>query len=327
MAWVALLLCAGLGTRLRPLTTQLPKPLVPLGDRPLVDHAVSQLRAAGVRRFELNAFHLAEQVQAYATRAAAKGGEFVCTVEAELRGTAGGIRGMSHGRASAIVWNGDIYAPDLKVAELLSHADEATPLLVVSRPVEGSGTLGVCANGRVVRLRGQRFGDERAGADYVGVAVLPRSFTSTLPERGCLVADGLIPWLAQGKRVNTYEYDGHWSDGGTLEQYLKQNLEWLRRQPCSNVSDAARTGTPASYVGPSAQCGPQVTLRSTVVGDAANVSGVGELSGCVVWPGAVAHAPLRDAVVLSDGAVVRPSLPGRHLYVGPDTSRTSDRES
>ncbi len=303
-----MLLCAGLGTRLRPLTTQVPKPLVPVGDRPLVDHAVGQLRVAGVRHFELNAFHLAAHIQEYATRAAADGECFTCTVETELRGTAGGITGMYRGQAYVIVWNGDIYAPDLNVADLLSHADEAAPLLVVSRFANGGaagsgGTLGLGPNETVVRLRGQHFGEERSEANYVGIAVLPRAFVETLPGWGCVVADGLIPWLAGGKRVNTYEYIGHWSDGGTIEHYLAQNLEWLRRQP--NAAE--------SYAGPHSACGPQVTLSLTVLGDGVKVSGAGELRRCVVWPGAAVEAPLRDAVVLSDGVIVRSPLPSQAL--------------
>ncbi len=307
-----MLLCAGLGTRLRPLTTQVPKPLVPVGDRPLVDHAVGQLRVAGVRHFELNAFHLAEHVQAYASRTAVEGECFTCTVETELLGTAGGITGMYRGQASVIVWNGDIYAPDLNVADLLAHADEVAPLLVVSRFANGGGagsggTLGLGANETVVRLRGQQFGEQHSEANYVGVAVLPRGFVETLPRRGCLVADGLIPWLAGGKRVNTYEYNGHWSDGGTIEHYLAQNLEWLRRQP--NAAD--------SYAGPNSHCGSQVTLSLTVLGDGARVSGAGELRGCVVWPGATVDAPLRDAVVLSDGVIARCPSPYRTPSLAP----------
>ena len=58
-------MCAGLGTRLRPLTTLVPKPLVPVGDKPLVEHAIAVLYAAGARDVALNAFYLPEQVSRF----------------------------------------------------------------------------------------------------------------------------------------------------------------------------------------------------------------------------------------------------------------------
>lgn len=290
MNWVALLLCAGLGSRLRPMTTKLPKPLCPLGDRPLVGHAVDQLRASGIRQFAFNAFHLAERVEAYVAALARDGERVTCVVETELLGTAGGVRGLYAGQDCALVWNGDIYAPDLDVGALCALASEKGPTLVVARARAAPGTVGLNEAEHVVRLRERSFGDERSHADYIGIAVLPRRFIETLPARGCLVADGLIPWLAAGKPVFSFVYQGHWSDGGTLDQYLEQNLEWLRRQDLPH----------RAYLGPDVSRSARVEVEESVVGQGAQLGGQGVVRRCVVLPGGRAKAPLENAIVFGD---------------------------
>lgn len=279
------MLCAGLGTRLRPLTSRLAKPLVPVGDRPLVQHAMEQLRAGDVRHFGLNAFHLSDQVRAFAAGLAWADAHVECTVESELLGTAGGIRAMYAGQDRVIVWNGDIYAPDLDVAALLDEADPNAPVLCVSPNPGGTGTVGLGASGSVVRLREAPFGREQSAADYVGIAVLPRVFLRELPKQGCLVGDGLLPWLASGKPVHSFAYRGHWSDGGTVAEYLRQNLHWLENYHGG-----------VSFVAAGASVSSSVTLSGCVIGAGANVVGAGVLEQCVVWPGAVASAPAARAV-------------------------------
>src|SRR4051812_19508502 len=109
----AIILCAGFGTRLRPLTDELPKPLVPVGDRSILEHALGTLHGAGVRELVINVHHLAEQF----TRTLVEAAPSVrVIVESEIRGTAGGVAGARAHLSSApvLVWNGDILvAPPL----------------------------------------------------------------------------------------------------------------------------------------------------------------------------------------------------------------------
>src|SRR5580693_8036978 len=104
-----MVLAAGLGTRLRPLTDQRAKPLVPVGDRAALAHVLDRLRAAGVPHAVVNAHHHADQVSAFV-----RGGSWDVRVseERELLGTAGGV---AHARAllgggDLLLWNGDILA-------------------------------------------------------------------------------------------------------------------------------------------------------------------------------------------------------------------------
>ncbi|WP_437960895.1 sugar phosphate nucleotidyltransferase [Sorangium sp. So ce119] len=198
----AMILAAGLGTRLRPLTDELPKPLLWLGDRPLIAHIAEQLAAGGVRRAALNKSHLAERFSRDLIAA------FPVPVdvlhEPEPFGTAGGLANAAGalGDGDVILWNGDILI-DLDVAALCAaHGQRgaAATLAVAPRPA-GEGTVGVGAQGEVVRLRGERFGEEVAGGDFVGVHVVGEALRRRLPPRGCMVGDVYLPWLREGRAI------------------------------------------------------------------------------------------------------------------------------
>ena len=284
---VALVLAAGLGTRLRPLTDTLPKPLVPLGDRPMIARVVGDLRSAGLSRIVANAFHHREAIAGWAEAA----GVFVSNEE-ELLGTAGGLARARPllGVDDVLVYNGDILAQlDLRA---LAASLRGEAVLAVRPRGPGEGNVGVDADGRVVRLRAERFAAEVQGGDFLGIHVLSRGLVATLPAAGCLVGDVYLPALARGARIHAFEARQPFADVGTLAAYLEANLEWL----------AGRS----AFVGDGASVASSVLLKRTIVGHGARVAGEGALEECVVWPGATAIAPLRRAIVTSRGVVSVP---------------------
>ena len=96
----AIILCAGFGTRLRPLTDELPKPLVPVGDRSILEHALGSLHAAGISELVINVHHLPEQ---FPPVLAGLELNVRVLVEPEIRGTAGGVAGARGYLSSAPV--------------------------------------------------------------------------------------------------------------------------------------------------------------------------------------------------------------------------------
>ncbi|MGK3983316.1 NDP-sugar synthase [Sorangium sp. So ce136] len=301
----AMILAAGLGTRLRPLTDELPKPLLWLGDRPLIAHIAEQLAAGGVRRAALNKSHLAERFSRDLIAA------FPVPVEVlhepEPFGTAGGLANAAGalGGGDVVLWNGDILI-DLDVAALCAAHGEAhgergaaATLAVAPRPA-GEGTVGVGARGEVVRLRGERFGEEAAGGDFVGVHVVGEALRRRLPSRGCMVGDVYLPWLREGRSLATFAAPAVWHDIGTPAAYLDASARWLSQRGLR------------SHVGPGASVAEGVDVTGSVVGAGARVEGAGALRGCIVWPGARvdvdAGAPLERAVVTTQGRVVRAAV-------------------
>jgi mannose-1-phosphate guanylyltransferase len=286
-----MVLAAGLGTRLSPLSGELPKALMPLGDRPLLAHLAARLAREGFPSFAMNIHHLAREFSSYYEHLDA-----VPQVieEPEIRGTAGGVAGgrTLFGEPPILVWNGDVIV-EPPVPALFAAAGGGLALAVAPRPA-GTGTVGLGAGGSVVRLRGERFGDEITGGDYVGVAAIGARVLESLPERGCLIGDVALPLLRAGESIATARVAGEWIDIGSLDAYRRANAEWLARA----------AGPGASWVSPSATVDAGVRLAASIVGHGASVSGSGEVVRSIVWPGAHAVAPLSDAIVTTSGRVV-----------------------
>jgi mannose-1-phosphate guanylyltransferase len=281
----AMVLCAGLGTRLRPLTDWLAKPMVPVGDSPAVGHVAAQLREAGFERLVVNVHHRPGDLRAWADQAGAAISE-----ERELLGTAGGVERAASllGPGDVLVWNGDILADLDPSALFASHvtANAAATLAVVPRAA-GQGNVGLGEDGRIVRLRKESFGEEIGGADFIGVHVLGAVLRATLPERGCLVGDVYIPALRRGAQLAAHVFGGTFIDVGSIAQYAAANRRWL----------AARGK--ASWAAPDAVVA--ATIDGSVVGSGARVAA--DAIRSVIWPGAHVHERVEDAVVTPHGTV------------------------
>jgi mannose-1-phosphate guanylyltransferase len=289
-----MILAAGLGTRLRPLTDELPKPLVPVGDRAAVAHIADRLASAGIREAVLNTHHLAgaftpQRIDALPLR--------LCVIhEPAILGTGGGVANAAAllGGGDAILWNGDILA-DVDIAALLRvHRDERAPatMVVAPRP-RGEGTVGVAVDGAIVRLRGERFGVEARGGDFLGIYAIGPALRARLPAEGCLIGDGCLPALRAGERIASFTVTEAWDDIGSIASYLWANTRWLSRLE------------KRSYVGDGAVVAEGVTIEDSVIGAGARVSGRGIVRGAVIWPGAHAEAPLEGVVVTTAGIIAR----------------------
>jgi len=293
----AMVLAAGHGTRLRPLTDERPKPLVPFGDATLLEHALARLGQEFLPAV-VNVHHL-PAVFFELTRPFAH--LFEVVLEPDLRGTAGGVAG-ARARFDAgpvAVTNADVLAPVNVTRLLLETPDDGLCLAVTPRP-RGEGPVGLGADGRVVRLRGERFGEELEGADYVCSLGIGERVLASLPERGCLIGDVALLLARRGAPLVSLQLQGGLvAPGDSIAAYLDAHDAWLRQRGLD------------SYVAPDAKLGADVELIGCVIGQGAEVSGQGTCERVVAWPGARFSAPLADAVVTSSGRTVpRAALPG-----------------
>jgi mannose-1-phosphate guanylyltransferase len=263
----------------------------------MLAHLVEHVRAAGGTLRAVNTHHRPEKINEFIE---SYGLALTVSHEPTLLGTAGGLARVRHcfGPEPVVVWNGDILAtPDLSTLVAATHGAIAA-LAVVPRKV-GEGTCGLSAAGRLVRLRAERFGEECSGADYMGVLALRREQLERLPEEGCLVGDYLLPRLREGDVVLGVTDPGGFCDIGTPAAYLQENLRWL----------SARFPPTDSFVHASARVSPNVKCVHCIIGAGATVTGQGRLERVVVWPGATANAPLRDAIVTPEYGALH-VLPG-----------------
>jgi len=281
----AMVLAAGLGTRLRPLSDWRAKPAVPVGDAPAMVQVLRALRAAGLARIACNTHHRAADVRSLAEAE----GVFV-SHEEDLLGTAGGVAGARGflGPGPVLVYNADILAPGLDLVRLTASLRGEAVLAVRLGPKD-SGNVGIDAHGRVVRLRKQSFGVEAQGGEFLGIHVLGAGLA--LPRVGCLVGDVYLPALARGVELSAFPVDTPFFDVGSLEGYAAANDAWLSARGLD------------AWVAGDAEVGEGVRLERSVVGARARVTGSGVVARCVVWPDAHVMAPLSDAVVTPHGTI------------------------
>ncbi len=284
----AMVLCAGLGTRLRPLTDWLAKPMVPVGDAPAVAHVTERLRRSGWERLVVNVHHRPADLRAWAEAV-----DVAVSEERELLGTAGGVARAASllGEGDVLVWNGDILS-DLDPAALhathVASGADAT-LAIVPRP-RGEGNVGLAEGGRLVRLRKESFAEEIAGGDFIGVHVLGARLRRELPASGCLVGDVYIPALRRGARLASHVVSTSFVDVGSVVQYVAANRAWLASRHLGSWT-SPQAIVHASTVG-------------SIVGEGARIDA--DAVRCIVWPHAHVRSPIADAIVTPHGTVAIP---------------------
>jgi mannose-1-phosphate guanylyltransferase len=291
-----MILCAGRGERLRPLTDELPKPLLPVGNRPMLAHVARELSLAGYPDAVANTHWMADKFP-FVVNSLEVG--LTLVHEPELRGVAGGIAGARQWlTAPAVVWNGDIFMLAPALGRLSEVAAATGGICLGLAPSRGQGTVGLDVAGRVVRLRGECHGIEVASADYVGLQGLGEQALAELPDRGCIIGDYCLPRLRRGQPVHSCAVISRWYDVGSFAGYLAANHYWLERHAQSSSG---------VFVHPTAQVASSVTLQASVVGEGARVEGAGLVSDCIIWPGSSVTAPESRSVI----------TPHRRVPLGP----------
>jgi len=294
----AVVLCAGEGRRLRPLTDHLAKPLLPLLNVPLLEHALVRLHAAGVRRVALNAFHRAPQVEAFAAGLRLDGLRLHVRREPRLLGTGGALANLRDWiePAPLLVLAGDILA-DFDFAALFARhraaGAEASMALAPRADVRAYGAVEIDAGGLLCDIVGARGRPGTRALVNASAHVLEPAFVERLPPGiSCLVRQGYLPALAAGARCAGWVHEGAWAELGTPAALLAAQRAALASElpvdPALLAAGGRRDGS-ASLVHPRADVAPDARLLGgTVVGAGARVGRGAHLEGCLLLPGAEA---------------------------------------
>jgi mannose-1-phosphate guanylyltransferase len=321
---VGMVLAAGLGTRLRPLTELVPKPAVPVAGLPLVQYALARLRRAGARRAVVNAHHLAGGMGVVARRAAAAVGVSLgVSAEPVIAGTGGALREARRLLAGAeliVLWNGDVlFDVDLGgvVAAHRASGALATMVLAPMPPGAAYATVDVDAGMAVRRIAGHGpGGDGLVPLHFTGVHVLSAALLDHVPAEpfACDVNRHVYPPLLGEGQVQAVVAAGYWNDLGTPARYLQANQDVL--------SGAARVALPCAdpyadtqELGPGIHAGRGVAVdpSASVVGPVLLGEGVVVEPGARVGPGVVLGRGCRvgrgasiDRMVAWDGTAIAP---------------------
>jgi len=221
----AMILAAGRGERMRPLTDHIPKPLLPVAGKPIIVHTINQLVSAGFHDIVINHAHLGSQIET----ALGSGEQFGATIRYSPEGeealeTAGGIINALPllGNEVFLVVNGDI-ATDFPFAELKKQPVDLAHLVSVANPAHHpQGDFGLNKDGKVNVNGSERF-------TFSGIGLYhPDLFTGTPPGKS-----RLWPLLLQAipdGRVTGEKYSGFWMDIGTPERLNDLHIYYTQRE-------------------------------------------------------------------------------------------------
>lgn len=316
----AIVLVGGEGTRLRPLTTHVPKPALTLVDRPFLAYMVEWLASHGVDEVVLACGFLPDVLREELGGDEHGGVRLVYVVEPEPLGTAGGLRFAAEALGDRLgerflALNGDVLA-DLDLGALVrSHGERGARASIALHEVPDSSTFGLVATGPdgAVLEFAEKTGEAVPGAINAGAYVLERSVLDLIAPGGPVsIEREVFPRLA-GEGLFALPLAGYWMDFGTPDRYLQATWDILEGRMASRVEptapglfldpeaeiDAGAAVGPRAVVGPGCRVEAGATVSDSVLLAGSSAGAGARVEGSILAPRAAAEA----GAVLS-GAVV-----------------------
>lgn len=312
----AVVMAGGEGSRLRPLTSNLPKPMMPIANRPIMEHIIALLRSCGVRDVHATLHYLADEIESYFSDGSEFDVQMDYAVEDTPLGTAGSVKRLeSHLDDTFVIISGDALCDfDLGAAVEFHRKKGSAATLVLTRVIEPLefGVVVTDDEGRIQRfLEKPSWGEVFSDTVNTGIYVLqPEVFQKIAPGRSVDFSKDVFPQLlADGWPIYGYVADGYWADIGSLEQYRQANHDWLERRVRRYIIPGEQPDPKAEiWLGRGTQIHPRATLEppviighNVVVGEGAYIG-----SGCTIG----------DNCVIEPGAVIERSVIWSNSYIG-----------
>ncbi len=315
----AMVLAAGLGTRLRPITYAMPKPMVPVLNRPVMEHIVRLLARHGFVETIANLHWFPDLIRAHFVDGAELGVELTYSPEEQLLGTSGGVRNVADFLGdSFLIISGDALTDiDLGAMRAFHESHDGVATLATKR-VADTSQFGVAITGSDGRIQGFQEKPDPAEAlsdlANCGIYMFDKEIFDFFPEPGTSKAAGpgdppgfadwamdVFPRLLEGD-VPFYsdEIDAYWNDIGNLEELRESTLDALSGavevEREGELVEGFRSGTPADdegdlrgpvLLGAGCEIGDDVRIDGpSVIGDGARIGAGSRLREVIALPGA-----------------------------------------
>lgn len=225
----AMILAAGLGTRLRPLTNTIPKPLLPIAGTPLIVWNLLLLKRHGFHDVVINLHHLGPMIEQALGNGSKYGLRIYYSHEPVILGTGGGIKQAEPNFSGepVLVLNGDtLFELDLEALCAFHHQRKAAATLVLRSDAEAArwGLVEVGPDERIVRITGR--GKSEAGPTqprmFAGIHILhPRLLRDVPKGKESSIIDAYVSAIQRDEVVLGYDLEGYWSDIGTAQRYAE----------------------------------------------------------------------------------------------------------
>ena len=327
----AVIMAGGFGTRLRPLTTHIPKPLVPVGNVPIMEHTVHLLRRNGFTDLTVLLYFLPETITSHFGDGSRWGVRISYVTPTADLGTAGAVKfAVGEQGEPVLVISGDVLTDfDLAAAVRFHHDRRAEATMVLAR-VEMPLAYGIVITdeaGRITRfLEKPSWGEVFSDTINTGIYLLEPAALDAVPGgRPYDFGKELFPaLLASGRSLWGHVAKGYWKDVGDLAEYRAAHMDLLQGRIGAEIpgtrtegpghvvwlDEGARVDYTAKLsgsviVGRGAQIAPGARLTNSVIGPGSTIQAGADIESSVLW----------DGVEIGAGAVLREAIVGRKSVI------------
>lgn len=329
----AMVMAAGVGSRLDPLTQKIPKPLVPVLNKPVMDILLQKLKDYGVEKVIANTHYLAEQIQNRYTKNSPVDIHFEYIHEETLSGTAGGVKKCEFffdDVEDFIVVSADgLHDADLdKIVK--SHKESGC---IATMAISAVDHAEVCHFGVVVPTKEHYVSEfqekpsiEEAKSNYIntGIYVFNKRIFDFIPKGEKYdFAKNVFPRLLEaGEKINTYRIYSYWSDIGTIEQYIQSNIDALSKKVLIKDPNIIRKYDSVYVIGENTKLPEDISLlNNVVIGKNCTIGKNVKMENVILWDNVtVADNVTLKNVVCANNTSIKSSLEGtsRWEVIGPD---------
>jgi mannose-1-phosphate guanylyltransferase/phosphomannomutase len=309
----AVIMAGGFGTRIHPLTISMPKPMIPLVNRPIMEHIVTLLKRHGITDLVLLLFHQPEVIKKYFGDGSEFGVHITYVTPLEDFGTAGAVKAAAkHLDERFMVISGDLLT-DFDLSRVIEchearQAQATITLTSVSDPLQ-FGVVITDKAGRISKfLEKPGWGEVFSDTINTGIYVLEPEVLELIPdgENRDWSKDVFPAMLERGDALFGCDSQGYWADIGNPEAYLEACSDICHGRVKIEITEAAQDADGKLYVSPDARIDDGVKLSGMVVlGSNTRVSGNASLSNCIVG---------RNCLI-EDGCVLEDSVLWDNVYV------------
>jgi NDP-sugar pyrophosphorylase family protein len=309
----AFVLGAGLGTRLRPLTDDLPKPLVPIFQKPLITFAFDHLIAAGIEKLVVNTHRLPERFAETFPDGIYRRRRVEFLHEPDLLETGGGIKNAkrSLGTGPFIVYSGDILT-DVDLAPLIEQHFKAANDVTLALRQTGLATGIAWRDGRVIDINA-RYG-HAGDLDFANISIWNSSiFERISPHRKISFIPVVLDWIGQGGKIGgVIVNDGKWFNIGSAAEYSQVHRmiagerwkpayitapEWPESVAADAIIDPSAQVIGTCSVGAKCSVAADAILEDTIVWPRAQIASRTRLRNCIVRSHHTAEGDLSDTII------------------------------
>ena len=327
----ALFLAGGKGVRLQPLTDKIPKPMVPIMNKPLLERTLLHLKKSGVSEIVISSCYQPQYIEEHFGNGEQFGLKMQYIVEDIPLGTGGAIKkAEAQFKDTFLVFNSDILS-DIDIGKMMDYHKNSHALATIAvTEVEDPSAYGVIeydANGYAVSFI-EKPKPEQISSNFInaGIYIFEPQVLREIPINSVVsVERETFPkLLAKGKKIAVYKDDSYWMDIGTLEKYIQVHQDIMDRKckmvDCDFSSDNVHLGKNVkihpearvigpAYIGDNVEIGAKTMISQSVIGNNVSIGTGSSIVGSILWNDINISSQVRITnTIVTSNAIIKKDL-------------------